>query len=240
LAATKSGDKIDAMSLLFPSPGPTPEVHEPKEHNILLWLLVATGVAVVLFAAMGVHFWQKYSAKYTEIDHASESFSVNILSSVATPNENGGTINFRSESIYKNSKSGVTLKLPGNWGLLSGKGVDKPDPAHRFCVLGTRSGLSAMFWPNYPEYLPSLSADATFIRRNSEANGIKLNKETEVLVGGREAVFLEFLLPDKKTSLKMLLVRKWPALYILAMSGPEDGGAWEEVLAGLPQSIEIK
>jgi hypothetical protein len=96
-----------------------------------------------------------------------------------------------------------------------------------------------MFWPSFPEYLPPLSADAIFIRQHSIANGFRLKLESEILVGSEKAALREFLSPDNQTSLNTLLLRKWPVLYILAVSGPRDGSAWK-VKDGLAQSVELK
>jgi hypothetical protein len=74
------------MSLLFPSPGPMPDEGEPKKPNILLRLPVTFGRMLVLSVAMAVYCWQKYPAKFSQVDNASEMFTVNFLPSAVRPN----------------------------------------------------------------------------------------------------------------------------------------------------------
>jgi hypothetical protein len=154
------------MSVLILYQRRFPKQKSGKNRTSCFRLLIVAGLTFVILVGPGIYAWRSYSAKLTQIDHTVDSFAVNTLPSVVTPDEKGATIKFRWESIYKNPKSGVTLKLPGNWKVLSGRGIQEPDEAHRFCVLGTQTGLSAMFFPRFPDYLPSLNADAVAARDN--------------------------------------------------------------------------
>jgi hypothetical protein len=207
--------------------------------SVLLRLFLAVGLAFVALAVTAVYVWHRYSLSYSVVDRTSESFSVNSLPAPQDSIETG-LVRVAFESVYKNPNSRVTLRLLGIWTRIPEERVVKLDGAYRYCTLASSSGLSAMFFYYFPDYLLSLNDDTEFVRQRFTSSGYTLDKKIEVLVNGRKAALLEFLSPNRQDRMDLVLARKWPALYVLAMMGPQNCGAWQELKPQLAKSIELE
>lgn len=99
-----------------------------------------------------------------------------------------------------------------------------------------------MFWPQFPELLPSLDADVQVMRKQfSRSGSLILKSEKVVMVRGRMAKELEFVLPASGFRMDLLMVRDWPALYVLAVIGSQKSEqAWQLLEDTLPEAIEIR
>ena len=111
--------------------------------------------------------------------------------------------------------------------------------AHRFCILDSQDGLDLMFWPQ-PDLLPSLDADADFLRKNYAAGGYIVRGQRELEIRAKKAKELEFFVPSSGLNLNLVIIRKWPVLYVLAITGsPQSQTAWERVENALPEAVDI-
>jgi len=73
------------------------------------------------------------------------------------------------------------------------------------------------------------------------SGGFKTKSRRELSVRGRAASVLEFKTPDGKVDMDVLLVRKWPVIYMVSITGSETGDAsWKQVADSLSESVEIR
>jgi len=147
---------------------PVPEPAQEGTSRIVVKLFVAAGVLIVLMVMLVVSSWNFYSRRYTEIDHSADSLKTAFLPAPARETTTGARlVQLQSVTTYENTKSGVKLKLPGIWTNVSIPNMQKPDPAHRYCVLRSLDGIYMAFWPLFPDYLPSIEADG--LRCNNDS-----------------------------------------------------------------------
>jgi hypothetical protein len=208
--------------------------------TLIKWL-IAVGVLVTLALLVAFGSWISYSRRFSEIDHAGDSLRTNGSPSDASLNESGDYSQRRVETTYQNARSGVSLKLPGVWRDVNASSILKPDVAHRFCVLRSQGGLFVMFWPIFPDFRPSLDADARAMSAQFTGGGFILKNQRTLFVRGRTAVALKFKAPDGKVDMNLLVIRRGPALCLAAISGSEQRDpSWKQVEDSLPESIEIQ
>lgn len=208
--------------------------------KIAMRLLVLAGILAVFAAVVGLRAWSRYSQKFTEVDHSADSITTRSSEPVRLESSPSSTYPIAFETVYKNAKSGVTLTLPGLWRRTSASQITKPDAAHRFCILDSQDGLDLMFWPQFPDLLPSLDADASVLRKNSAARGFIERGERELEIRGNKAKELKFFVPSSRFNLNLVIIRKWPVLYVLAITGSaQSQAAWQGVEKALPVAVDI-
>lgn len=221
------------------SPRPeSPQGGALRTRNMLIILSAAAlGLAVVVIYGA----WNHYSEKFGTVNHSADSIQIHSSPSPAGKNLPENSVRVVLDTVYQNSQSGVTLKLPGLWHQIKDAPIPKPDPDHRFCVLSSQD-LTVMFWPQFPELLPSLDADVQVMRKQfSRSGSLILKSEKVVMVRGRMAKELEFVLPASGFRMDLLMVRDWPALYVLAVIGSQKSEqAWQLLEDTLPEAIEIR
>ncbi len=206
----------------------------------ILWLVVSGSIVMILAAGAGITTWYQHARRLSEVDHSADA--INSASLKKGYQEVGGAIKFSLQTTYENSRSGVKLKLPGVWYPVSAPGMTKPDVGHRFCVLSSADGLSAMFWPQSPNLLLSLDAGAALISKDFATSGtFVLKGERKLMMGGREAREVQLTSPKTGLDLNLVLLQKWPVVYVLAITGSSQSrDAWKQVENGLPGAVEIR
>ena len=119
--------------------------------------------------------------------------------------------------------------------------LQTPDSSHRFCILSSNYDFTVMFCPLFPDPRFSLASDAErMVTRFSGSNGFMYESQRDLTIHGMPAKELNFLV-NSKIEFRMILVRKWPALYLLAVSGSPDAmDSWKRVEDALPNSLEIQ
>lgn len=184
------------MTELRLSNNPSPAPLQSAASRTINWLLLMVGATVILVPIFGFSVWRHYSRKFGAIDHSADSVQVSTPR-VIRQNSSGTLYEIRMDTTYRNSRSGVKLKLPGVWQSVNPAQITKPDLAHRFCILNSQSGMTAMFWPLFPDLLPSLDADANvLVTQFTRRAGFTLKRQTELEILGREAKQLEFGVPN--------------------------------------------
>jgi hypothetical protein len=118
--------------------------------------------------------------------------------------------------------------------------ISEPDVAHRYCVLRSSDDVGVMFWPIFPDFRLSVGWDASALSARFTSGGFTLKNRRNLTVRGRSAVLLEFTAPDGKTDLNLLVLRKWPATFLIAISGSANGTSWKKVIDSLPKAVEIR
>jgi hypothetical protein len=219
---------------------PIPEPKRSSAFKIVFGLLALAGVLVVLAAVVGFRTWSRYSREFSEIDHSADSIATSASQPVRLESSPTPSYQIAFETVYKNAKSGVTLRLPGVWRKASAPQITKPDAAHRFCILDSGDGLDLMFWPQFPDLLPSLDADADVLRKRYAAGGFVVRGQRELEIRGNKAKELEFFVPSGGLNLSLVIIRKWPVTYLLAITGsPRSQTAWERLENALPEAVDI-
>ncbi len=228
------------MTELRFSSAPIPEPERSDAFKIVMRLLALAGVLIVLAAVVGLRAWSRYSRKFSEIDHSADSITTSASQPVRLESTPNPSYRIAFETVYKNATRGVTLRLPGMWRKANAPQITKPDAAHRFCILDSQEGLDLMFWPQFPDLLPSLDADADVLRKNYAAGGFIVRGQRELEIRGKKAKELEFFVPSGGLNLNLVIIRKWPVLYVLAITGsPQSQAAWERVENALPEAVDI-
>ena len=227
------------MTDLRLSNDPIPEPKRSDAFKFVMRLLAMAGVLTVLGAVVGFRAWSRYSRKISEVDHSADSITTSASQPLRLESSPRPSYQTAFETVYKNAKTGVTLRLPGVWRKVSAPQITKPDVAHRFCILDSQDGLDLMFWPQ-PDLLPSLDADADFLRKNYGAGGYIVRGQRDLEIRAKKAKELEFFVPSSGLNLNLVIIRKWPVLYVLAITGsPQSQTAWERVENALPEAVDI-
>ncbi len=228
------------MSELRISNAPIPKPERSDAFKIVMRLLALACVLIVLAAVVGLRMWTHYSRKFGEIDHSADSITTSASQPVPLESSPDPSYRIAFETVYKNANSGVTLRLPGIWRKANAPQITKPDAAHRFCILDSQEGLDLMFWPQFPDLLPSLDADADVLRKNYAAGGFVVRGQRELEIRGKKAKELKFFVPSGGLNLNLVIIRKWPVLYVLAITGSlQSQAAWERVESALPEAVDI-
>jgi hypothetical protein len=228
------------MTELRLSNAPIPEPDRTDAFKIIMRLLALACVLIVLAAVIGLRAWGRYSRKFSEVDHLADSITTSASQPVRVESSPDPSYRVAFETVYKNANSGVTLRLPGVWRKADAPQITKPDAVHRFCILASQEGLDLMFWPQFPDLLPSLGADADVLRKNYAAGGFILRGQRELEIRGKRAKELEFFVPSGGLNLNLVIIRKWPVLYVLAITGsPQSQAAWERVENARPEAVDI-
>jgi hypothetical protein len=203
--------------------------------------LLVVGVLAGLICILGFYLWSRYSRRYGEIDHIADSLKIDFLPPVSSRGSETTQLQARSQSTYGNARAGASLKLPGMWVSIPAPDIPKPDLAHRFCVLRSQDGIYAMFWPVFPDFLPSIDADAKVLSAEFESGGFTLKGQRSLDVRGRKAILLEFKASGGNVDMNLLVIRKGLVRYLLAISGSASQNvSWKEVEDSLPESVEIR
>jgi len=126
------------------------------------------------------------------------------------------------ETVYKNARSGVTLRLPGLWRNVSAPQINKTHADPQFYICRAQDGLDLMFWPQFPDLLPSLDADVDVLRKNYAAGNFILRGQRELEIRGKKAKELDFFVPAGGLKLNLVIIRKWPVMYVLAITGAQQ------------------
>jgi hypothetical protein len=220
-----------------------PSTKSPAETHSkrLVWLFIGSSLLLVSVLVVGLSAWIHYSRKFGNIDHNADHIFANSLPFTnAVPNShNEIEINF--VTVYTNSPGGVTLKLPGMWDSINPPQPMEPDLAHRYCLLSAHDGSIAVFWPIFPDPRLSLDSDASrMVTRFSGSNYFTLEGQRDLMINGKPAKELRFAYQGNN-EYRMILVRKWPALYLLAVTGSADSkDTWKRIEDALPDSLEIQ
>jgi len=203
----------------------------------ILGLLFILGIFVLILGAIGV--WNQFQ-RFSEVDHASDSLRVDFLPSALVDSNPSTQTQPRSETTYRNERVGVSLKLPGTWANINAANVPKPDAAHRFCVLRSQDGVYAMFWPVFPDFLPSVDADAKVLSEQFVKGGFVLRGQRSLLVKREKAVVLQFVSAETRVDMNLLVLRKGFARYLLAITGSSSDASWKQVEDSLTESVEFR
>ena len=197
-----------------PSPSSAPATSESRT-------VAVVGIAVVVILAAiaigAITYVRSFAAKFKTLDDSQSSFSAT-----------------ETQTVYTNPKYGVTLKLPGKWRRV------RP-PFKSFCTLASSSGMSAMFWPIFPAPGANVDQDAQIIAQGYTRQGRwTMESDSVVEVNGRRGRKMRFQTNFAGQELEMVVVKKWPVLYALAITAPRDSDDWSEIEDALPQSMEVK
>ena len=228
------------MTELDLSKDPLPQSEGDRTLKIVLGLLVLGSALVALAAVLGFSTWKDYSSRFSEVDHSADSIATST--SQAVPLKGAPTSSYRidSETVYKNTKSGVTLRLPGIWKMISAPQITRPDAAHRFCVLHSQDDSTLMFWPLFPVLLPSLDAYAEVVRGHA-AGGLVERGQRDLVIRGKKAKELEFFMPSSGLNVNLVVIRRGLVVYVLAVTGSREvQSPWKRFEDALPEAIDIQ
>jgi hypothetical protein len=203
----------------------------------LLGLLLILGIFVLILGTLGA--WSQFR-KFSEIDHSSDSLRVDLLPTAPMDSNTTTQTLPHSETTYRNGKVGILLRLPGTWASINAANVPKPDAAHRFCVLRSQDRIYAMFWPVFPDFLPSVDADAKVLSEEFVKGGFALRGQRNLLVRGEKAVLLQFASAQTRVDMNLLVLRRGFVRYLLAITGSRSDTSWKQVEDSLTESVEFR
>lgn len=148
----------------------------------------------------------------------------------------------KGESVYRNPKYGVALRLAGTWQ------PDKGEP-HHFCDLRNDAGMLAGFWRLHPSPTQSLNEFSSQLAANMVATGrYAKESESELLVNGVAARKMALRNSNDHNLVIVVVAKKRFTVYILSivLLEPEMGKVndrdeqeRQRVLEGLGKTIEI-
>ncbi len=204
-------------------------------------IIIASAVMLVIAIGFGVYKFSEYSSKFNHVDHSADRMQFRGLPVVSQDPNLQKMSDLEHETTYSNAPSGVTLILPGMWRKANFGEVTNPALSHRFCILSSDFGFDVMFWPLFPDPRLSLASDAErMVARFSASGTFAFESQRDLTIHGLPAKELSFLY-NSRIKFKMILVRKWPALYLLSVSGsPDATDSWKRVEDALPNSLEIR
>jgi len=219
------------------SASPEQEFSAQNSRSILA-LLVGIGLLVALLRGFGFWIRSQHGDELRSIDHSADT-----LKFFGKEEDSSKTdCNADCKTIYRNSRGGVTLTLPGIWENANTAALKKPDLSHRFCVLSSREQLSAMFWREIGDVLGNLDGDTrTLVSRYRESGELDLKFQRVTYVLGRECREIDLVQRTSKYRVKLLVTRAGAAIYLLAITGPPNAeGIWKQIEGALPNSVDIK
>jgi hypothetical protein len=140
----------------------------------------------------------------------------------------------KTQTAYTNPKYGLTLTLPGEWHR------DAISQYEYFCTLSNDDGLAARFRAFFPVINTTLDQYAEGFSYGFQSKGWTLVSDSQIEINGRAAHVLRFKRNSSARDAEVTLMRKWPVMYELLVTGPHDSSAWSSITDALPQSIDVK
>lgn len=198
---------------------PTPRQSTPiatQESRTVALVGITVVVIIVALAASAFLFIKNYVGKFVALDDSQSSLTVGEI-----------------QTVYTNPKYGVTLTLPGKW--------QKVFLQYRtLCNLSDGKGLFAMFSPMFPAPSATVDQDAEILKQSYlNRNHLKLVSDSRIEINGRAARIMRFQ-TNSGRDLELAVVKKWPVLYTLVITGPRESSEWSGLTDALPKSIEVK
>jgi len=206
--------------------------------RILAFLIIGAGLLLALLRGFGLWILFQHGDELRSIDHSADTLEILGMEEGSSKT----ACNPDCQTIYRNSRSRVTLTLPGIWKSASTAALKKPDLSHRFCLLSSPEQLSAMFWREVGDVLGNLDGDTrTLVSRYRESGDFDLRFQRVTYVRGRECREIDLVQRTSKYKVKLLITRVGSAIYLLAITGPPDPeGIWKQIEGALPKSVDIK
>ncbi|HTW22659.1 MAG TPA: hypothetical protein VMD78_03615 [Candidatus Baltobacteraceae bacterium] len=212
--------------------GPTYRVVTPvaaryQNNRKSAFIIISIALAIVLVGScVSVVLFVRYTGKFREMDRSHES-----LSWQRGP---GPMQNVTESTTYKNPAYGLTLTLPGDW-----RPSRRPTPY--LCHLVAFTRFNALLEADFPILTPTIEDDAALVvKRYAGSPGLTLKSEQAMTVNGYPAHLLH-LTSSRNVDLDMVMVKKWPADYVLSVAGPSDDFYdWNMVRAALPQALQLQ
>jgi hypothetical protein len=97
-----------------------------------------------------------------------------------------------------------------------------------------------MFWPVFPDFLPSVDADAKVLSEEFVKGGFVLRGQRNLLVRGEKAVLLQFASAQTRVDMNLLVLRRGFVRYLLAITGSRSDTSWKQVEDSLTESVEFR
>lgn len=222
----------------FGSVNPKQRFSAPSSPNRILAFLIGVGLLLAMLRGFGLWIRSQHGDELRSIDHSADTLEILGMEEGSSKT----ACNPDCQTIYRNSRSRVTLTLPGIWKSANTAALKKPDLSHRFCVLSSPEQLSAMFWREVGDVLGNLDGDArTLVSRYRESGDFDLTFLRVTYVLGRECREIDLVTRTSKYKVKLLITRVGSAVYLLAITGPPNAeGIWRQIEGALPNSVDIK
>jgi hypothetical protein len=97
-----------------------------------------------------------------------------------------------------------------------------------------------MFWRVFPDFLPSVDADAKVLSVEFVKGGFVLKGQRNLVVRGQKAIMLQFASAETKVDMNLVVLRKGVVRYLLAITGSRSDISWKQVEDSLTESVEFR